>query len=298
MTQGHGGAVRTLCCDDADGAPLLCFLCAERKQLTALRVTCCAETGAPVAAVPLFNCDALDAAPLVATRRSLRAPRGGSDSAAAPRAPLDLLLLSHDGALSLRVGAAHVCDCALPAPATLHDGSTAPSDLAVRTPAARAMSPATAAPPAATLGSDSGDCDMDLQDAPTPEPAVGGSVSRLGAAVPATPQGVLPTTLPRSGVVGLRDACGTRVTALLADGSSLRYAARKRPTCTVACNSLEVSLLTRPAACRLELPLAPLSPLVGTVLAAFAHVLPTASSGALTRAYYESTAATGEIAFA
>jgi hypothetical protein len=91
-------------CDDADMAPLVCFVCAPLAVLSVVRVERGADPAAWTAA-PLLSCPAAAAAPLVATRRA------GGAGAAAPR---DLLVLAPGGAMTLHVGAARVCDCQLP----------------------------------------------------------------------------------------------------------------------------------------------------------------------------------------
>ena len=91
-------------CDDADLAPLVCFVCAPLAVLSVVRVERSADPAAWTAA-PLLSCPAAAAAPLVATRRA------GGAGAAAPR---DLLVLAPGGAMALHVGAARVCDCQLP----------------------------------------------------------------------------------------------------------------------------------------------------------------------------------------
>jgi hypothetical protein len=216
--------VSVFVCDDDDGAPLVCLFSAQLATLTAVRVTRDAATGEPTAAAPLFSCVAADAVPLAATRRP---PGAAAPGVAAPR---DLLLLSPDGALSLHVGRVHACDCAVTAPV---EAPAAP--VPARTPQQPAQPPpvsaaAAATPRAATPGSDSDDCDMDLGDAPTPGPPAPASPAMQTQPTPAAPSGSAlgaahMAAAQQRTVVGLRDACGARVSVVLSDGTTLRCVA-------------------------------------------------------------------------
>ena len=203
--------------------------------------------GELTAAVPFFTADCLAAAPLAATRA---APPTGA-------APRDLLLLRPSGQLHLLVGRTLMCSCTLPpraaAPADAVMVMATPPPLVKRLPT-----------PAGSPGNEF-DCDMDTELTP-----VAAATPRTATPAPA------PTPAPAASalhagsdeVVDLRDACGSRATLVMADGTLLRVC----------------------------LPLAPLAPLVASLLAMLHCTLSAEACACVVGEYSSCEAACGDSA--
>lgn len=213
---------------DRDGTLLVVILDAVTKRLVALRVE--SDThGVPTSVAEAFRLDATAAAPLAATRHV-----SGLGSSL-----LDLLVLRPSGRLELFVGQEHVCTCDFPQlPAAATPNAQAPTtggsigmDMAL-TPVAKTRSVADQRTPR-TAASDAMDMDMELtplSSAPAP-PAATPATVRQAAPVTPPPSHVAPVQLMTTDIVGLVDACGPRVNALMADGS--RHRCVRRTLCTV-----------------------------------------------------------------
>ena len=202
---------------DRDGTPLVVILDAVAKRLVALRVEG-DDRGQPTSVAEAFRLDATAAAPMAATRHvsGLGAPL------------LDLLVLRPSGRLELFVGQEHVCTCDFPPlpPAPTPDvattGGSSGMDMAL-TPLAKTRSVMDHRTPR-TAGSDAMDMDMELtplSSAPAP-PAASPAAVRQATPVATPAPHVTATPLRTTNIVGLVDACGPRVNALMADGSRYR----------------------------------------------------------------------------
>ena len=202
---------------DRDGTPLVVILDAVAKRLVALRVEG-DDRGQPTSVAEAFRLDATAAAPMAATRHvsGLGAPL------------LDLLVLRPSGRLELFVGQEHVCTCDFPPlpPAPTPDvattGGSSGMDMAL-TPLAKTRSVMDHRTPR-TAGSDAMDMDMELtplSSAPAP-PAASPAAVRQATPVATPAPHVAATPLRTTDIVGLVDACGPRVNALMADGSRYR----------------------------------------------------------------------------
>jgi hypothetical protein len=262
---------------DRDGTPLVVILDAVAKRLVALRVES-DDRGVPTSAGEAFRLDATASAPMAATRHmsGLGAPL------------LDLLVLRPSGRLELFVGQEHVCTCDFPLlpPAPTPDvattGGSSGMDMAL-TPVAKARSVVDPRTPR-TAGSDAMDMDMELtplSSAPVP-PAASPAALRQATPAATPPPHVAATPLRTTDIVGLVDACGPRVNALMADGSRFRCGLHMRFTTQPHMLTHAHHLQAEPASCAPVAPCgrragrAPARAAAGVVQHVGARILPVA----------------------